>query len=71
VEDERAAAKIRREDPRSVMVRRGRNHWRHAGGLGIAAEMSGRYGSQGGRAFFAKLTPEQIREHQSRAAKAR
>src|SRR5262245_52806387 len=52
-------------------VRVGKNHWRHAKRLGTITEAARRNGAKGGRTTFANMDATRLREHQSRAAKAR
>jgi hypothetical protein len=68
VEDPEALERVRhRLLPRKNQGRQGRRTKR----LGIVREMLARYGSAGGRAFFASRSPEEISRHQSRAARIR
>lgn len=70
VEDPEALARVRqRLEPRK-QPRHQRPH-RAAERPGIVRRRLAELGSKGGRAFFATRTPEQIKQHQSAAAKAR
>lgn len=71
IEDEQRKTRIRRTAKRDKRAVRTANHYRNAKALGTMREMRAKWGSSGGRARFKLLTPEQLREHQSKAAKSR
>jgi hypothetical protein len=67
VEDPDALAKAKRYARQRQKLRQGVGHWRSAKAMALVRAIA----SRGGKSRFARMSPEELRAHQSRSAQAR